>query len=170
MEKKHRYQQGNRNNFVYHFACNCKREDLEKEYANQIAHQLFDLLSYEIDQVFKSAYNLQAQRYGANSKRNGQEMALDGIPLYKPKEATYFDVHEYLEAFPLLRKPIYNGLPTLLPNNTFAEAKSFDSKSLAAKVFRSMVGLMVPLDFWLMIFQICFRLMCFLFSWLDGKR
>lgn len=122
-EKKEEYYDGNRNNFIYLFACNANRAGIDEESAFEYCNSNFDLKENEIKNIIKSAFHNNIADFAkfanvAKDKVNDSEMNIVD------------DKNEsYLYSTPTIPFSVYDNLPSLLKKgaNAFSEQRAKDT-------------------------------------------
>ncbi|TPV31944.1 DUF3987 domain-containing protein [Paucihalobacter ruber] len=118
-EIKNQYYVGNRNNFIYQFACNANRRGILEEDTFNYCYDNFDLDEVEIKNTINSAYKNQIADFAKFANlANDTNHDLEG----EKNE-------EFLLNTPLIPELVYKRLPNLLKegSNAFTDKRSKDS-------------------------------------------
>lgn len=115
---KFTYQEGNRNNFIHHLACNTNRSGMPEDIALGMICQSYDLDIKEIITSIKSAYST-----------NVSEFAKFAKPARPAKDSTdTSDFKDALKSTPFLPDHIFDKLPSILKSgaSVFTEKRKRD--------------------------------------------
>jgi hypothetical protein len=105
------YEKGNRNNFIYFFACNCNRLGVPESNVLYYCLTSFDLATSRIKNTVKSAYRNHLREFGKASNSLGKGHS-DNPQIPQPA------VEDVLLSTPFIREEVYIGLPGLLKEAT----------------------------------------------------
>ncbi|WP_164975175.1 DUF3987 domain-containing protein [Lutibacter sp. HS1-25] len=110
-EKKEKYLEGNRNNFIYLFACNANRTGINEESAFEFCNSNFDLEENEIKNIIKSAFHNNIADFAkfANVAKG---------------ESNIEENQNFLLNTPKIPQLVYDNLPSLISEG----AKSFEEQ------------------------------------------
>ncbi len=108
-EAKKKYEDGNRNEFIYTLASNCNRKGIPEEIASQLAQDNYDLPRMEIINTFRSAYTHHRHEF-AKFAKSTKLQDTNGEPPQDEDDLT----EDYLKNTPTIPDEVYEALPDLL--------------------------------------------------------
>ena len=111
-EKKEQYYKGNRNNFVYLFACNANKYGLQKDDVINYCGLKFDLGEIEIRSAVKSAYENQGADF-AQFASFAEKIAYEQLNTVK-EENEKIESDAVLTQTPTIPNVVYANLPSIL--------------------------------------------------------
>jgi hypothetical protein len=114
-EKKTKYENNNRNNYIYLLACNCNRKGIPENIALDFITTNFDLSEFELKNTVKSAYKHHFTEF-ANFAKSAKQQSSENNQT-PPQETIEED---YLKNTPIIPDEIYNQLPDLIKSGAFA--------------------------------------------------
>ncbi len=116
-DKKSRYSEGNRNNYIHLLACNCNRLGINEAEAESLIINKYDLDEKEIKASVHSAYQNNSNEFAKFAKSA------------KSTNKKENDEEEYLKSTPSIPNTVYENLPAILKegSNAFETSRERDT-------------------------------------------
>jgi len=122
-EKKIQYLDGNRNNYIYHLACNCNRKGIPEEETYSLISSNYNLSEKEIRASVKSAYLHHGNEYAKFAKLANSAKSAN-LQTSVEEETS----EDYFKLTPLIPDVIFNQLPDILQSgcSVFSDKRERD--------------------------------------------